>query len=367
MKGILISGYYGFGNSGDDALLYTIISEFKKLGLDKYITVLSSNPSETKKMYGVKAVNRINPFSILFNMIKCRLFISGGGTLIQDGTSTKSLLYYLGLIQMACLLHKKTMLYANGIGPVNKPSNREKCTKVLNKTDVITVRDKRSLDVLRDLSIDKPLIKLTADPVFLMEESEDVSRITDKIGVGEFYCVSIRPSRTMKETFKEDVSEALDRFCTENNIKAVFLPLQQRDLELSKQICSLMTTEPLLIEEKLTPKEIIALVGKSKITVGMRLHMLIYASVAKVPLVGIVYDTKVSGFMEYTGQDLFVNDSELSVDNLYELMNESIQNYDEIKLQLSDIKDKLTRLAKENVAVAESLYKSGQRGNQIEK
>ena len=98
MKEILISGYYGFKNSGDDALLQAIINGLDERGYKDNITVLSAMPADTAKAYGVRAVNRINVFSIIKHMKKAALLISGGGTLLQDGTSTKSLVYYISII-----------------------------------------------------------------------------------------------------------------------------------------------------------------------------------------------------------------------------------------------------------------------------
>ena len=90
-KEILISGYYGFRNSGDDALLKAIIQDLKKYKESPNIVVLSANPEETMEYYRVKSINRLNLISVLKHMRKADMLISGGGTLIQDRTSTKSL------------------------------------------------------------------------------------------------------------------------------------------------------------------------------------------------------------------------------------------------------------------------------------
>ena len=112
---IVISGYYGFNNSGDDALLLSMIDDLKTVVDKGNITVLSKKPQETERVYGVRAVSRYNIFLLLKNIFNCDLLISGGGTLIQDATSTKSLLYYLMIIRIAQMFGKKVMLYASGI------------------------------------------------------------------------------------------------------------------------------------------------------------------------------------------------------------------------------------------------------------
>ena len=131
MSDIIISGYYGLGNSGDEALLKSIISDLKSIDPQISITALSGNTALTRRLYGVKTVNRFNLFSVYRQMRKAKLLLSGGGTLIQDATSTKSLLYYLTIIFMAKKMGLKVMLYANGMGPI-KEKNIKKVNKVLN-------------------------------------------------------------------------------------------------------------------------------------------------------------------------------------------------------------------------------------------
>ncbi|NLL81384.1 MAG: polysaccharide pyruvyl transferase CsaB, partial [Tissierellia bacterium] len=133
MKSILMSGYYGFDNSGDDAILKAIVKDLREIDKDLDITVLSNNPKKTEDMYPVKAVNRFNFRDVVFSIKKCSLFISGGGSLLQDVTSTRSLLYYLTVMSLAKIMNKKVMVYANGIGPINKKTNRMITKKVLNK------------------------------------------------------------------------------------------------------------------------------------------------------------------------------------------------------------------------------------------
>ncbi|MBR0365607.1 MAG: glycosyltransferase, partial [Clostridia bacterium] len=115
---ILISGYYGFKNSGDDALLKALIADLRKYLESPELVVLSANPRETWKNYRVKAINRFNIPLIIKHMKRADMLISGGGTLIQDATSTQSLLYYLTIIKLAIKNKLKVMLYSNGIGPL---------------------------------------------------------------------------------------------------------------------------------------------------------------------------------------------------------------------------------------------------------
>ncbi|MBP3361985.1 MAG: polysaccharide pyruvyl transferase CsaB [Clostridia bacterium] len=357
MKQILISGYYGFGNSGDDALLLSIIKDFERKGLKDRVVVLSYRPEETEREYGVKAVSRMNPFAVFLSILKARLFISGGGTLIQDGTSTKSLLYYLSLIRLAKLFGKKVMLYANGIGPVRKKSNRRLCKKVLNRVDAITVRDKKSLSELEALGITVPEIRLTADPVFLLEKDESVDELLQKHGLdNDIFCIAVRSPKSGSGEFAEKLAFAADRLSEKYGMRAVLLPLQSIDGDISDEICRKMHSGGIVIRERLSPGQILSFVSRCRMCIGMRLHMLIYAAAMGVPIVGIVYDPKVSGFMEYAEQELYIDLEALTEDKLFELADRCMSEREALSASLAEVRKKLCAFAEENMNTAVRLY-----------
>jgi len=356
MKKILISGYYGFGNSGDDALLLSIIRDFDRKGLKKYVTVLSANPKETKRVYGVNAVNRLNPFALVYHLITARLFISGGGTLIQDGTSTKSLLYYLYLIKVAKMLGKKVMLYANGIGPVIREKNKVRVKKILNKVNCITVRDEKSMDELKILGITKPETVLTADPAFLLDAEANIEKLKKKYSLEDIVCTSVRVPKNGDDKFAAGVAKALDNVSEKYGAKAVILPFQDADKEVSEKIASLMENEAIVVSEKLTVGQTLSMVGISQMCIGMRLHMLIYAASKGIPIVGIVYDPKVSGFMEYCNQDLFVDVKSVNEENLTELVDKCYSEREKRCGELAEVRERLRERAALNSEIALRLY-----------
>ena len=144
MVNILISGYYGFDNIGDESILRTLVSSLREHIPDCSLTVLSHNPASTREKYGVEAVERMSPMAILRAVKKCDMLISGGGSLLQDVTSSKSLHYYLSIIRCAQFFRKKVFIYSQGIGPIDRPGNRRAAAKALKKADGIVVRDERS-------------------------------------------------------------------------------------------------------------------------------------------------------------------------------------------------------------------------------
>ena len=136
MKNILISGYYGFNNTGDEAMIETMSTLLAKR--DYGLIVLSSNPERTKELYNVQAYDRYKFFEIVKAIKKSDMVISGGGTLFQDITSKKSIWYYLGIVKLAQLLGKKVCVAYQGMGPLKTKLYRKMTKSILNKKSVKT-------------------------------------------------------------------------------------------------------------------------------------------------------------------------------------------------------------------------------------
>ncbi|MBR0277039.1 MAG: polysaccharide pyruvyl transferase family protein, partial [Clostridia bacterium] len=229
---VLISGYYGFKNTGDDSLLKSIVNNLKSEKSNISITVLSKTPSETSKLYNVNSISRVNIFRIMHIMKHTRLLISGGGSLLQDVTSKKSYKYYSLIIKIALKYKTKVMIYANGIGPLTSKANRRDCKALLNKVNIITLRDDDSFEELNKLGIDNK-IKVTADPAFSLKCDESF-----KTGINKkYFIVSIRKWKSASSDFEEKITS----ICREINLKygfiPVFVPLQNSiDLPICKSV-----------------------------------------------------------------------------------------------------------------------------------
>ena len=144
MYNILISGYYGFNNIGDESILRTVIDNLREKLPDIDITVLSHDPAQTSAKYGVKAARRMSLWDILRCVLRCDLLLSGGGSLLQDATSARSILYYLFILRLAQLMGKKTFIYSQGIGPISDPRNRRLTASTLRRANGIVVGTPRA-------------------------------------------------------------------------------------------------------------------------------------------------------------------------------------------------------------------------------
>jgi polysaccharide pyruvyl transferase CsaB len=302
MHRILVSGYYGFGNVGDESILTAIIENLKSVESGIDITVLSANPSLTEDRHDVRAVDRKNFFEIYMAIKDCDLFISGGGGLLQDITSEKSIRYYLGLIYIAKRLNKKIMVYGQGIGPITKKANKSLTRSVLNGVNAITVRDEKSLADLRSMGINKPPIYLTSDPVVTMKPPGGTrgTDIIENFGLEKGRPVVGFSVRTWKsaERFNEIMAKAADNLIDELGFQVLFIPFHYgEDSKCIMKIKSIMKNNAHSVDGRYSAGEVLDMVGKTDLMVGVRLHSLIFSAIQGVPMVGISYDPKIDGFL----------------------------------------------------------------------
>ena len=175
-KNIAISGYYGFENFGDEAILSVLTKELKSC--EHNVTVFSKNPALTSSKLKVNSVYTFSLKSVKNTLKNCDVLISGGGSLLQDATSLKSLFYYLFVIYTALRYKKDVIIFAQGIGPLKNPLGRLMTKNLLKKCKYITVRDEKSLFLLRGWDL-KP--DLVSDPVWNIETKPKVSM--QRVGV----------------------------------------------------------------------------------------------------------------------------------------------------------------------------------------
>lgn len=307
MYKLLVSGYYGFNNIGDEAILKGLIDGIKEEDENIKITVLSKYPSFTMKKHKVKAINRMNIFKILKELINTDMFISGGGSLLQDITSKRSIIYYMSLIFLAKLMNKKTMIYSQGIGPVNKSFNKKLLRFLLNKVDIINVRDDKSKEfILKELKLNKDIL-VTVDTVFKMKKPnlQIGKKILDNLNINKnkkSIGISIRPWMNNNLIIDE-----ISKFCIEINknldYNIVFIPYHYyADLsiidEVIKKIKKSTKKNIYCLREYMYVDEYLSIVGNLDYFVGMRLHSLIFASIMKIPSIAISYDPKIDSFMK---------------------------------------------------------------------
>ncbi len=366
---ILISGYYGFKNSGDDALLMAIVNDLKRYKESPNIVVLSANPRETMRSYRVKSISRLNVISILKHMKNAGMLISGGGTLIQDATSTQSLIYYLMVINAAVKRGVKVMLYSNGIGPLNNSSNVKRVRRVLNRTDLITLRDPAALKALGDIGVTKPKMTVTADPVFGMDIADPkhgrqlLKQFGVPAGAKHIMGVSVRRTRDTDQSFEHAIARICDYASEKYDCYPVFIPMQtNKDESISRSVMSKMNARSSIVDVRLSVYDMISAVASMDLCVGMRLHSLIYATTGQVPLIGLAYDPKIRSFMEYAGQEMCLDIGRIDIDAACKMIDKCFAHRSEINSMLYESYHAMKEKAMQNGRMAIELYEKGSVG-----
>lgn len=320
-QGAVICGAYGRGNAGDEAILEAIVSQMREIDCDMPLTVMTRNKQDTRLKNKTNAIYIFNAPSFLRHLRKSKIFINGGGSLIQDVTSSRSLYFYLFTLWAARLCGCRVLMYGCGIGPIQRARNRRIATHVLNRNvERITVRDSNSAQVLAEMGVDKPTVLLSADPTVTMTKApperiaaaflrENIPPDAPKIA----FCLRSWPGFQAQAA----VAEAADYAYQKYGFVPVFLPIElPGDITAAEQVASLMQGPYYACSKRYAVDELIGMLGSMKMVVGMRLHSLIFATIGEAPVLAISYDVKVDSFIRDIGSDLCIPLNELSAQRL---------------------------------------------------
>lgn len=314
MKRIALSGYYGFRNAGDEAVLAGLVMAFRAARPEEEleITALSMDPARTKLEHGIHAANRYRLSHVLRTLSRSDMVLSGGGSLLQDATTGHSIFYYLAIVRLAQMMGKKTMFIAQGIGPLERKRSRNLTRSVANRCTAITVRDNTSRDLLLEIGVTKP-ITVTADPALLLEPTHLGPPPDERCGL------SLRPWRNEEQALADRLAEAYARALP--HVPLLFMPMHgEADSDVQTFFAVALREHldsAIRIAKPGAPCNaslLMLIASRARMVIGMRLHSLIFAAACGVPGVALAYDPKVIAFMEQSGQ----------ADAVYDIRNGSL-------------------------------------------
>ncbi len=328
-RGVLICGAYGMSNAGDEAILEAVLEEMRSIDPEMPLTVMTRAPRETAVSYGVKALHSFDLIGFRRAMKRSALYLNGGGSLIQDVTSDRSLWYYLLSLRAAKKAGCKVMMYGCGIGPVNHKFNRRASARIMNRyVDAISLRDEHSLRELRAYGVTEPETVVASDPALFIVPAPDaeVDALMRRHGLdpeGKYICFCIRRWAGNKKTaiFGRAAAYAQERY----GLKPVFLSLNfKKDAAPSGRAAGHANGEDAVIDEPMSAGLTVGLISRMSAVVSMRLHALIFAASRSVPVAGISYDPKVRAFLDYIGQDNCEGYDSISVERLCEMIDAAV-------------------------------------------
>ncbi|RXZ83460.1 polysaccharide pyruvyl transferase CsaB [Paenibacillaceae bacterium] len=359
---VAISGYYGVRNSGDEAVLKSILlaleTEAKAQGVQIEPIVLSQDPAWTTKMYGVQAVHRMRPAELIKALRGCDGLISGGGSLLQDATGTKTIPYYTGVIKLAQWLGKPTFVYAQGIGPVNRRWMDPMIRSAIRKSAYVSVRDPESAALLGRIGVPTERIEVVPDPVMGLPLPRGAAAAAKRAGAsadeaGRVPVVGVSLRNWRKDSADlERAAAALAALARSRAVRLRFLDFHTPDdTEASAYVMRRLAAlgdgghgsnapagagghgpsdareqagasvaaaqwqqlgaqqqaglHPGSTAERAEPGEdpqlMLQEVSRCDMLLGMRLHALIYAANVEVPMLGLSYDPKIDQFLGQLG------------------------------------------------------------------
>lgn len=310
VKRLVLSGYYGFRNSGDEAVLKSILLALDEAGQAARMRiepiVLSAAPDETREMYGVEAVHRMRFAEVRRAIAASDGLISGGGSLLQDATGWKTIPYYLAVAKLAQWAGKPVFIYSQGIGPVRRPVFRPLIRHVFERAVYISVRDPESAQLLEQIGLEPALVEIVPDPVMGLTASvtgEDSPGPAGSAADEPIIGISVRFWNADRSEL-DRLADALRLFCRGRRLHLRFLPFHHpADAEASHYVAERLGADrgECTISHAEThpdPQQMMREVGRCTMLIGMRLHSLIYAAAQVVPMLGISYDPKIDQFLQ---------------------------------------------------------------------
>lgn len=267
---IALGGYYGFGNLGDETVGAILRASLKERLPFAEIKTLTASPVNFNA-----EVNRFSPLAVTRALLNSDIYLSGGGSLLQNSTSFRSLAYYCALISAARLLGCRVIIASNGLGPLEGRVARTMARAALMKADYISLRDEYSSDLARRLTDGRKFVHLSADPAFSIEPTQKAD--------GNAVAYSFRASEASSPT----LSAALDLLCRDLNASHLPIPMDSR-LDASAEF-SVNDADGILSKMK-----------HCRAAVGSRLHFLIFAILSGIPIAPVGNDPKLNALSMMT-------------------------------------------------------------------
>lgn len=300
---LLLSGYYGFGNTGDEAILEAVVAGIRRSVPDAELCVLSADPAATAARHDVEVANRWDVGAQARQIRMADVLIQGGGGLYQDSTSRLSVLYYLNQLWMARLLRTPYVILAQGVGPLASTVLRSALVASFAKARLLTLRDHASASDLEQWGLRTPSPFVTADPVLGLQPCDDTrtTELLAQVGIGSepYVVVALRHWPGV-----EAALDAVGRYLRTTGRSALLLPFQyDQDIDIARQLQSEVGESIGRVPgAALAPTEIMGVIARADEVLAMRLHALIMACAVGTTAAGLAYDPKVNAFCKRSGQ-----------------------------------------------------------------
>jgi len=386
----LWGAWYESKNAGDQAILMAIAAQLASRIQDLHLTVFSNRSLVTDDVLRsvrcsnlrYKIVSQRKEFMVAVNELrKSHMFLVGGGTPIYNDRF--HLFALLVLVGIARICGVRVMTYAISARPVNDYWARLFCRLALRLIPLITLRESDSLPIIQELlaaansKVEVYVDPAVAYPYASVSVPSDVQRYVSSANAQDRPLIAICPHFfTANDDYHvhhyeryepskiENYYEALARVCDQltRRSRLLFLPMNveepDSDLTAIQSILERMThpEDVFPVMGELSPEQIVGLLRSCELVVGSRLHSLIFASVARTPMIAISYGPKISGFMDKLGFRSQTHTlAELNASSLWRSVERAWNDREALRRKLSSVMSELEHLASQNAARATHL------------
>ncbi len=288
-------GYYGEHNLGDDALL-TVLLDQLPAGVQPLVT--AHDQALVRSRFAVETVDRRRLAAVLAALAHCDALVLGGGSLLQDATSFRSLLYYGLLMLYARARGLPVLLWGQGLGPLRRRRSRLFVRALLPLVSACSWRDGASARLAASLG--RKGDPIGSDPVWAFPA-------VSWSGQGGAIVLCWRPLPRGEPSRWRPYLAALEGLVQRNDRPVIWLAFhgdQDGDL-LGRLEGEGLIGENLrrcsLVRRPGDPAEALRSFQKAGLVLAMRLHGLILAALAGAPCAALSYDPKVAAAAETIG------------------------------------------------------------------
>ena len=316
---VLVCGYFGFGNSGDEAILSVLLADLNEVFDKPNITVLAGSIESVAADHHVDAIHWTDIGRIREQAEASDLMVLGGGGLFHDQQpfdpaailtpAHGGMSYWAGFALLSHVADKPLAIYGAGVGPLLTEDGKRLTEACFRAASAASVRNRASAELLGELGIRD--VAVTADPVFRMTAKREVGlEILANEHIPEAESRIVVAIRSWGDDgFVSGLAEQLDRLVASHDAFVVFLPFQmsphraENDPAVALRVLTAMKrrSRAAILRGTYTPEDKMAVQSASDLVIGMRLHSVIMAAVAGVPLVALAYDPKVANTMDAFG------------------------------------------------------------------
>lgn len=274
-------GYYGEHNLGDDALLATLLEQLPEPARAGAV-ITAADADAVAAMAPVATVPRRSLARVRQALSRADALVFGGGSLLQDSTSVRSLLYYALLIVQARLQGTPVLFWGQGLGPLNHRRSRWLVARLLPLVSAAAWRDPASATLARQLGR-PPGDAMGADPVW-------TSASPAWHGSGGPIVLAWRPTPLLDPEGWQTLLAAVEQLAHEGGREVLWLPFHgDQDRALPRQLDS-----PWRQVACPTVADALEQLAGAGLVLAMRLHALILAIRCGVPAAALAYDPKVT-------------------------------------------------------------------------